>query len=631
MCGIFGIVGTVDKSLIQRMAEILRHRGPDDLGFFFDHETAALGNTRLSIIDIEGGHQPIHNEDSTLWVTYNGEIYNFQELRQVLSKAGHKFYTNSDTEVIVHAYEEWGENCVKEFNGMWAFALWDSNKKRLFLSRDRFGIKPLYYFSDGKRFIFASEIKAILLDRSILKTPNDKIIYDYLVYGLADHTEQTFFTQIKRLLPGHNLWVDDNGIRVKRYMDTLPLNREVEDSSVNDDAYAKRFQELFKESIRLQMISEVPIGTCLSGGLDSSSIACMINQLLKVNHEVLGEANIFTKDRQKTFTACFGDKKLDEREYAEEVIAHTRAERNFVYPDSEQLWEDIIRLVYFQEEPFTGPSVYAQWCVMKLASRKVKVVLDGQGGDELLTGYIAYHLVFLQDLLKKKKTMRFIKESFSSLDILAPHVRHYLFSPRHKLAREAITLLNGEYASRFASRAEEDALVRYEDLPDLMYKDLTKTNLPALLRYEDKNSMAFSIEARVPFLDNKLVEYAFSLPVTQKIRDGWTKLVLRNAMRGIIPEKIRNRRRKIAFATPNVIWLRELEKEIREVLASSEFRDRKYFNQKRILERIDAFFKGKSNHYSEMLWRILNLELWLRVFIDEKPLGKDTKRTQKAS
>lgn len=617
MCGIFGILGNMNKPLVMKMSEVLKHRGPDDAGFFFG-DGIALGNTRLSIIDIKSGHQPIHNENSTIWITYNGEIYNFQQLRQMLGRLGHEFYTNSDTEVIVHAYEEWGENCVKEFNGMWAFAIWDSNKSQLFLSRDRLGIKPLYYFSDGKHFIFASEIKAMLLDKSIPKMPNDRMIYEYLVYGLVDHTEQTFFSQVKRLLPAHNLLVNENGVQVKKYWGAPFHNEEIENSNVNDDVYAARFLELFKESVRLQLISEVPIGTCLSGGLDSSSIVCMINQVLRLNTEARKQATIYVTDHQKTFTACFEDEQIDEREYADEVIAQTRAERNFVYPNSKQLWKDIERLVYFQEEPFTGSSVYAQWCVMKLASQKVKVVLDGQGGDELLTGYIAYHLVFLQDLWRKKKIVCFIKELLSSFDIIAPYIRHYLFSPFSKRAREIKPLLNNEFVSKFVSSAEEHALMNYKDLPDLMYRHMTKYNLPALLRYEDKNSMAFSLEARVPFLDHKLIEYASSLPITQKLRNGWTKLILRNAMIGILPEKTRNRRRKIAFATPQATWLKELEKEIREVFASSQFRERKYFKQSVILNKADEFFAGKSRYHQEILWRILNLELWFRVFIDEK-------------
>lgn len=327
LCGIFGIYGYTNKQLISKMANSLKHRGPDDVGFLFG-DNVALGNTRLSIIDIYGGHQPIHNEDSSIWIVFNGEIYNFKELRSKLQKNGHKFYTNSDTEVVVHAYEEWAENCVNEFNGMWAFAIWNSDKKQLFISRDRMGIKPLYYFYGESHFIFASEIKAILLDSSVPKTPNDRMIYEYLVYGSHDHTEETFFNQIKRLLPAHNLLLDGNGIRIGKYWDIQCLNREIETSQTNDDIYAKEFLDLFKDSVRHQLISEVPLGTCLSGGLDSSSIVLMVNQLLTLNNDVIRVVG----EHQKTFTACFEDKKIDEREYVEEIIAGTKARKISSFP-----------------------------------------------------------------------------------------------------------------------------------------------------------------------------------------------------------------------------------------------------------------------------------------------------------
>lgn len=611
MCGIFGIFGNIDKQLMTNMAEVLKHRGPDDMGFFFDHK-AALGNTRLSIIDIKGGHQPIHNEGSTVWITYNGEIYNFQELRQALQKLGHIFYTNSDTEVIVHAYEEFGENCVREFNGMWAFAIWDSSKKRLFLSRDRLGIKPLYYFSDEKHFIFASEIKAILLDESFPKEPSDRVIYEYLMYGLVDHTEQSFFSQLKRLLPAHNLLIDEDGIRIEKYCDIPRISKEIEGSNRNDDSYAKRFLELFRESVKSQLIGEVPIGTCLSGGLDSSSIVCMVNHLLKVNTEsieVIGE-------QQKTFTSSFTDKQIDERKYVEKVIAETKAEKNFVSPSAEQLWKNIRKLVYSQDEPFISSSVYAQWCVMNLASPKVRVVLDGQGGDELLTGYILYHLVFLQDLWKKRRIRSLVRELLSSIDIVAPYIRRYFFASPYRRFKETKALLNEKFISEFDSITGEPALWNYEDLPDLLHKQMTKSNLPALLRYEDRNSMAFSIEARVPFLDFRLVEYITSLPITQKLKNGWAKWILRNAMKGILPEKIRKRRTKIPFATPQEAWLKELRREIKEVFASPEFSGRRYFKQEEILKKFDQFCAGESRHLHDLFWRMLNLEIWFRVFID---------------
>jgi len=562
----------MDKQLITKMSDILAHRGPDDVGFFFD-ENIALGNRRLSIIDIKGGHQPIYNEDSSICITYNGEIYNFQELRQELEKRGHKFYTSSDTEVIIHAYEEWKEDCAKKFNGMWAFAIWDSKRKQLFLSRDMVGIKPLYYFFDGKKFIFASEIKAILLEKSIQKTPNDQIIYEYLIYGLHDHTEQTFFSGIMALPPGHNLIVDKKGIRLEKYWDIVYINKETESSSRSDNFYAKNFLELFKNSVQLRLISEVPIGTCLSGGLDSSSIVFLINKLLFPNPDlikVIGE-------KQKTFSSCYEEKRIDEREYIEEVTRHTTAQKNFIFPSSEQLWTDIEKLVYYQDEPFASTSVFAQWSVMKLARTKVKVVLDGQGGDELLAGYSAYYGVFLMNLLREKKIYSFIKELFSSLNLTLRYFKQYISFPPSKRLSESKRLLNENFVSQFNRVAEandknatlqrppysEGVDFNLPKLPELLYLDVMKFSLPALLRYEDRNSMAFSIEARVPFLDPRLIEYVFSLPTSQRLKNGWTKYILRNAMKGILPEKILKRKNKVGFATPEVKWLRELGKEIR--------------------------------------------------------------------
>jgi len=628
LCGIFGIYGYVDKQLITKMSDILAHRGPDDVGFFFD-ENIALGNRRLSIIDIKGGHQPIHNEDSSMWVTFNGEIYNFQELRQELERRGHKFYTDSDTEVIIHAYEEWQENCTKKFNGMWAFAIWDSVREQLFLSRDMVGIKPLYYFFDGNKFVFASEIKAILLEKSIQKTPNDRVIYEYLAYALHDHTEQTFFNGVMALLPGHNLIVNKKGIRSERYWDMAYISKETESLTRSDDFYAKSFFELLKNSVQLRLISEVPIGTCLSGGLDSSSIVFLINRLLFPNPnliKVIGE-------KQKTFSACYEEKRIDEREYIEEVTRHTTAEKNFIFPSSEQLWMDIKKLVYYQDEPFVSVSVFAQWSVMKLASTKVKVVLDGQGGDELLAGYSAYYGVFLMNLLKERKIYSFIKELLLSLDLTLSYFKRYvLFSPRSKRLNESKRLLDENFIHRFDRAAEandkngalprpaysEGVVFNLPGLAEQLYLDLTKFSLPALLRYEDRNSMAFSVEARVPFLDPRLIGYVFSLPISQRLKNGWTKYILRNAMKGILPEKILKRRSKVGFATPEVKWLRELRKEIREVFASAEFGKRKYFNQKEILRKFDDFCDGKLESHAMIFWRILNLEMWLRIFFDNQ-------------
>jgi len=616
MCGIFGTYGYVNKQLLGQMARALRHRGRDDVGYFFDRDVA-LGNTRLSIIDIKGGHQPIHNEDSTIWITYNGEIYNFQDLRQQLAKLSHSFYTESDTEVVVHAYEEWEEKCTSHFNGMWAFAIWDSRRQELFLSRDRFGIKPLYYFHNGNKFVFASEIKAILLEKSVPKIPNDRIIYDYLLYGLHDHTEQTFFVGIKPLLPAHNLLISNGRLQKIKYWKIEQKNDAIEDSDDRDREYAEKFLEIFQDSVKRELVGEVPIGTCLSGGLDSSSISYTINAFLSTGSDTIEAVG----KKQKTFSAAFEDKRIDERIYIENVVKDTRCEANVVFPSSKQLWIDLKKVVYYQDEPFISSSVFAQWFIMKHASQKVKVVLDGQGADELLGGYTRHYLVFLQTLWKKRKLFRFLKELLFSIDLLWPYFKRYLSLAFSKRIEERIKLLNREFAVQFADSGRDIQLKREVQLSDCLCSDLTEVSLPRLLRYEDRNSMAWSMEARVPFLDHRLVEYVFSIPATQKLKNGWTKYILRNSMKGVLPNKIRKRRDKIALQTPEETWLKELQKEIREVFASKEFGERKYFNQEEVLKRFDRFRQGKiDNDCVEMFWRILNLELWFRTFFDRKNL-----------
>ena len=611
MCGIAGIVdfaSEIDEGLLKRMTEAIKHRGPDDEGYFIDKEVG-LGHRRLSIIDLKTGHQPIHNEDESIWIVCNGEIYNFNELRENLEKNGHNFFTRSDTEVIVHAYEEWGEDSVKRFNGMFAFAIWDSNKKQLFLARDRFGIKPLYYYFNDNKLLFGSEIKAILQDEAVKKVPNDAIIYEYLVYDLVEHREETFFTGIKKLMPAHYMIVDKNGIRIKRYWE-LKINEELDATDNNKEkTHTKDFYELLEDSIRLRLISEVPVGTCLSGGLDSSSIVCIINRLLFSEakaREVIGE-------KQKTFSACYEDKKIDERGYIEDVIKFTNAEKNYVYPSAKSLWREIKKLIYYQDEPFGGPSVYAQWNVMRTASEKVRVVLDGQGGDELLAGYTPYYGIYFFELWEKRKLLRLLKEFIFSLDLVLPLVTEYLFWSKKK--SDTKRLFNSMFISKYEGKAES-RFRGQRKLAISLYTDMTKYSIPHLLRYEDRNSMAFSIEARVPFLDHRLVEYVFSLPVTWRIRNGWTKYILREALKGVIPEKIRKRRSKIGFATPEVEWLRELKDEIRAVFASEKFKARGYFNQEEILNKFDAFCEGKQDDFASLFWRVLNLEIWFEVFFD---------------
>ena len=619
MCGINGF-NWKDEELCRVMADALKHRGPDDEGFYFDSDVS-LGHRRLNIIDLKSGHQPIHNEDISIWIIFNGEIYNHKNIRTEL-ESKHKFYTNSDTEMIIHAYEEYGFDCVKKFNGMWAFCIYDKNKNLMFLSRDRFGIKPLYYFFDSKNFIFASEIKGLLTH--VKPEENDGIIYDFLVNNKDQHKEDTFFKCIKSVMPSTNLIFDlkTKEIKKEKYWDIKSINRKTESSLEEDEEYAKIFSELFKNTVKMRLMSEVPIGTCISGGLDSSSIVCILNKLLLEGNEKIKE-NI--GEKQKTFSAVYEYKKVDEREYIEEVIKNTNLEKHYVFPSGKELFKEMEKLVYYQEEPFFSTSIYAQWNVMRLASKKVKVLLDGQGSDELLAGYLnpeLYPRTSIEEILKQRKFLTFFKERLMKPKVLFKDINAILDAFALYFMKQNVftieELLNqiflGEFENKKRTSKEANDSKEIKDIADWSYDLLMNGGIQTLLKYEDRNSMAFSIEARVPFLDYMLVEYIFSIPISQRIKNGWTKYILRNAMKDILPEKVRKRRSKLGFPTPQETWFKKNKDKILEIFNSESLKERKYFNQKAIIKSFNEFCNGKK-YDSNMFWKIINLEIWFRVFI----------------
>jgi len=624
MCGIAGIFNLnkcqIDKSLLKKMTYILKHRGPDDEGFYFN-ENIGLGHRRLSIIDLSSaGHQPMSNDDETIWIVYNGEIYNYIELRDELIKYGYKFKTNTDTEVIIKSYEKWGENCLEKFNGMFAFAIWDDLNKRLFCARDRFGIKPFYYYFDGKIFVFASEIKAILLHPDVPKRPNGPIIYDFLALQILDHTDNTFFDGIKQLLPSQYLVLYGNGnIKVNNWYN-IKFNGELGDlSDIKDKEYAEQFLHFFTNAIKLHLRSDVPIGSCLSGGLDSSSVVCLANKLIFgeniVDRAIIGE-------RQKTFTAVYDDEGVDESHYAEEVIQLTSAEKNFVFPDGDMLWQELEEVTWHQDEPFFSTSIYAQWNVMRKAANKgIKVLLDGQGGDELLGGYYSRFIpVWAKTLLKKGHPFRMMNEIKAFSDVIKVKPKNVVIStladflPRKavkfikSLSLKRSPLINRNLYDKYQDRFFFGP--RYCNLNNYM-DQIMGYGLLTLLRYEDRNSMAFSIEARVPFLDAEFARFVSQLPLTQKIKNGWSKVVLRNAMRGILPESIRLRRPKLGFATPENRWLIQNKDKIRDIFASNDFRSDDYVSRKWILSNLDAILSEKQ---AMNIWGCISLEIWMRVW-----------------
>lgn len=605
MCGIAGQYcygGSLpDEKLLAGMSERLAHRGPDGQGTYI-HGSIGLTHRRLAIIDLsENAHQPMSNEDNTLWLVYNGEIYNYPDLRDELRQKGHSFRSKSDSEVILHAYEEWGTACLEHFNGMWAFALWDEKRQQLFCARDRFGIKPFYYTEVAGSFLFASEIKALLAHADVGKKPDDETLLTYLAWGVLDHSEKTMFDGIFQLRPAHAMLVTAGGKPAQfRYWD-FTVNPAVT-SDVPDETAANRLLSLLRDAVRIHLRSDVPVGTCLSGGIDSSTLAVLINEYVRSTDapESIGA-------RQKTFSAYFDDPRFDESRYIDEVVAATAVEAYKTQPSADRAWDDLWRVLYMQDEPFGSLSIYAQYCVMHLAAERVKVVLDGQGADELLAGYLAYQSCSAKGLIK---TFRWGTALREIIGLVRYHRGFFADALRQLFVRaRRRQLLRGNYPriSRYSGSLDE-----------VLYRDLTTTNLPALLHYEDRNSMAFSIESRVPYLDVQVVEYIASLPQNQKIRNGATKAVLRRAIKGLVPGSVRCRMDKMGFVTPEEVWMREdLRPFVLEIFSSDTFHKRPYWDANAVVKNYLAFLDGRSA-YSPDLFRIICAEMWLRIFFDTR-------------
>ena len=600
MCGIAGQFalngGEADPDLVRAMAERLFHRGPDGEGSFFSGPVG-LAHRRLAILDLsDEGRQPMANEDGSLWIVFNGEIYNYLELREELSAAGHRFSSATDTEVILHAYEEWGRDCLSRFNGMWAFALWDARRRELFCARDRLGVKPFYYTLVGGSFLFASEIKALRVHPAAGGKPNDRTLSTFLAWGVADHTPETMYDGVLQLPPAHSFVVSGEGSGVpERYWD-FAVN-DAPGGDVGDDETARGLRDLLADAVRLRLRSDVPVGTCLSGGIDSSTITALINALLRAENP--GSVG----DRQKTFSVCFDDERFDESRHIDTVVAATGVASRRTTPATEGLWEDIERLLYLQDEPFASLSIYAQYCVMRLARDEVKVVLDGQGADEQLGGYIAYQAPYIRGLLRQGHTLAALREGVGSA---RRHRSFFSWAVRQSRVRSE---------RRELLRGSAPEVLRYAgSLDQVLKREITASNLPLLLHWEDRNSMAFSIEARVPFLDYRVVEYLASLPLDQKIRRGVTKYVLRRAIRGLVPDAVRCRMDKMGFVTPEEVWMKgELAPKILALFSTPAFSRRPYWDAERVLRNYREFLDGRSA-YSTEFWRIACAEMWLRQF-----------------
>ena len=630
MCGIAGIVTSEqlhpdDRARVPRMRDVIAHRGPDDAGLFAD-ERAALGHRRLSIVDLAAGHQPLANEDDSVWIVFNGEIYNHADVRRELEAAGHQYKTRSDTETIVHAYEQWGDACVERLRGMFAFAIWDAPKRRLLLARDRLGVKPLYWAQAGDRLLFGSEIKSILASGLVRAEADEARLPELLSTRYLSGAE-TLFKGIHRLLPGHTLVFENGGVAIRQYWDVPAGQHDDEVSRLTEAEAVRRFRELLEEAVRIRLMADVPLGMFLSGGLDSSAIAALMAGMI---------------DRPlQTFSVAFKQRAFSELDYARQVSRAIKADAHEIVIDDRDFFDALPRLIWHEDEPIAHPSSVPLYFVSELARKHVKVVLTGEGSDELLAGYGKYpralvnwragaaYRVVPQPLRKwiagsvvprlPRKVGRYARRSFVAVE-RTPEAMFFDNFAAIGLQRQQ-ALLSGRFAGATAadaygpSRAYFDAPNGRSTILDrLLYADL-KTYLVELLMKQDQMSMAASIESRVPFLDHKLVEFAAALPTRLKLRGFKTKWILREAVRAILPPEILSRP-KMGFPVPFGVWTRgEWAPVVRDVLLDPRSRQRGIIEPAAVEQLIDAHAAGTAEG-TDAIWSLMNLELWYRTYID---------------
>jgi asparagine synthase (glutamine-hydrolysing) len=610
------------------MRDVITHRGPDEEGLFID-ENVGLGHRRLSIVDVSGGHQPMTVEGGRLFITYNGEIYNHADFRAELEAKGHVYDTHCDTEAILHLYEEYGSRVVDHLRGMFAFAIWDKEKRELFIARDRLGVKPLYYVhaNDGSLY-FASEIKSLLEARAVKPEVNFRALPDHF----ANHStsgEETLFLGVHRLLPGHTLVWRDGEVNIEKYWDVQFVSESSEERRSDKD-YIDEWRELFRESVRLRLMADVPLGMFLSGGIDSSAIAAMMSGLVS--------------EPIKTFTVAFAEREANELDYARLVAKTFKTDHYETIVSPQQFFDALPKLIWHEDEPLAHVASVPLYFVSRLAQKHVKVVLTGEGSDELLGGYERYRKTIYNMSLGTRY------QGITS-DAMRRSVRRKIESlPRTSIMRRKLTRtflclpsdLESIYFDNFAvfPRAMQEKLFTpatqertgeldpYRDirrylsqtdattvLDQLLFAD-TKTYLHELLMKQDQMSMAASIESRVPFLDHKLVEFTARLPQRLKIRGWTTKYILRESMKGILPDAIITRR-KMGFPVPVGAWFRsEFRHVIDEYVLGERTMSRGIFDPVFVRSLVEQHQAG-ANH-AERLWALVNFEMWLRQFIDQE-------------
>jgi len=635
MCGIAGFVTRAPSAspdaLLARMTDSLRHRGPDASGFYRD-PFASLGHRRLSIIDVRDGRQPMSNEDGTLWIDYNGEIFNHADLRPILEQAGHQYRTRCDTETILHAYEQYGPDCVTHFRGMFAFAIWDKNTRTLFCARDRLGKKPFYYYWDGRLFVFASEIKALLEHPAVSARFEESLLSEYLTFGYCSG-EQTLFSGIRKLMPGHWLRLTPEQFEIRQYWELPcpvgPVGQTVSPANSRDDqSWIAECRSRLEDAVRTRLMSDVPLGMFLSGGIDSSAIAALMKPM--------------SSGPVKTFAVGYREESFSELAYASQVAQQIGTEHHEVVIGMDDFFNALPQLIWHEDEPIAWPSSVSLYFVSRLASEQVKVVLTGEGSDELFAGYGRYRFYLLnQQWLKAyrwapRRLRDALRSRIAGSRLLTGNIRRKLQHSVLGRGEDVEALYLDNFYAAF-SRGEQQRLLSpgvpfgatydsflhyWNSQPDaaplsrMLYAD-QKTYLVELLMKQDQMSMACSIESRVPFLDHQLVEFAARVPDRLKLCGGAGKYILKRAVDDILPRDIVYRK-KMGFPTPLRQWL--MAPRADGLIAQIQDRDGLLapYIDFTYLDDLLARHKSGLEDATDRIWRLLNLQLWGNIFITSK-------------
>ena len=632
MCGIAGVVkfakdAEVDPRVLRQMCAAMVHRGPDDEGVYVKGR-AGLGMRRLSIIDLATGHQPISNEDGTLWIVFNGEIYNHAVLRERLQTLGHRYATRSDTETIIHAYEEYGRECVRHLRGMFAFAIWDTRKRQLFVARDRLGIKPLYYRATGESFLFGSEIKVILANPEVHAKFRRGSLPEFLAFGYLSG-EDTFYKGIRKLMPGHTLELDESGnLRIEPYWD---LSLTADSASHSSSYYVQSYRGLLEQAVSSHLMSDVPVGVFLSGGLDSSAVAALMTKIRRAPIE--------------TFSVGYREQSYSELPYARTVAKHLNSIHHEVLLSGQEFFDMLPKLIWHEDEPIAWPSSVPLYFVAQMARAHLKVVLTGEGSDETLAGYARYPFTLKNvalDRVYRNLAPSFVRRAVRRGIADSPWLSAAV---RRKLSHTFVALDGGSWRSlyfdnffsAFGARDQEKLFTKdfakecgeddaYRDvfecwehssggmLQRLLYTDI-KTYLVELLMKQDNMSMAASIESRVPFLDHELVEFAIKIPADVQLRGTSGKQILKKAVEDLLPHSIIYRP-KLGFPTPWSGWLAGPRLDVIEsMLLEPRSVERGFFKPAAVKRLFQEHRAGHRDHY-DRIWRLLNFELWQRVCLE---------------